>query len=200
MGIEPAHIEAIIEAHAETVDALKAERDKYKAQAEEVPDLQRRLGEAEGLDGKLAELQTKYDEVTQQLKAAQDETKGVQESFDEYKSGVEAREASAAKAKAYRTQVLQVAGISSKYLDDVMGVTPLDDIKLDDDGNVEGADELVKGAKSKWKAFVTARRTDNGRVDTPPKDQKGGPAGAHERAVEINRQYRERMYGAKEEA
>ena len=46
MGIEDKQIETIIEAHSETVTALKAERDKAKETAAKVPDLQRQLEEA----------------------------------------------------------------------------------------------------------------------------------------------------------
>ena len=43
MGIEDEKVDQIIEAHSETVDALKEERDGYKADAEKLPEVQRRL-------------------------------------------------------------------------------------------------------------------------------------------------------------
>ena len=39
LGIEDSKIESIIDAHSETVDALKKERDDYKAQAEKLPEV-----------------------------------------------------------------------------------------------------------------------------------------------------------------
>lgn len=201
MGIEAAHIEAIIEAHAETVDALKAERDRYKEQAEEVPDLQAQLEEAKAGGSKLDELQAKYDEQTGKLKEAEKATKDVQAQFDSYKADIEKKETARTTAKAYRAQVLEAAGISSKYLDDIMGVSKLDEIKLTEDGKIENADELVKGVKEKYKSFVSRKRVDGGTPDTPPTPPAGGRviSGAHERAVQINKEYRERMYGKPKE-
>lgn len=197
MGIENAHIEAIIEAHAETVDALKAERDRFKEQAGEVPNLQAQLEEAKAGDARLTELQAKYDEQAQRLKDAEKATKDARSEFDAYKADVEQRETARATAKAYRKQVLEAAGISSKYLDDVMGVSKLDAIRIDGEGNVENVSELIDGVKEKFKAFVARKRTDAGTPETPPAPPTGTHqiAGAHERAVQINKEYRERMYG-----
>lgn len=205
MGIEAAHIEAIIEAHTETVDALKAQRDSYKEAAEKADDLEERLrkvtedGEAE--NGRLAELQAKYDEQASKLKELQKERKELQDQFDGYKADIETKEATRAKRKAYRSQVLEAAGISSKYLDDVMRVADIDSVEIDEDGNVRDSKELVEGVKEKFRAFVSRKRTDAGAPETPPAPPvgKGGVAGAHPRAVEINREYHERMYGKREE-
>ena len=46
MGIEDEKIDEIIAAHAETVDALKEQRDNYKAQADELAEVQQKLDEA----------------------------------------------------------------------------------------------------------------------------------------------------------
>ena len=40
LGIEDEKVDEIISAHTETVDALKAERDGYKADAEKLPGVQ----------------------------------------------------------------------------------------------------------------------------------------------------------------
>ena len=43
LGIEDDKIEQIIEAHTEVTDALKADRDKYKEDAEQLPHVQDEL-------------------------------------------------------------------------------------------------------------------------------------------------------------
>jgi hypothetical protein len=43
MGIEDEKIDEIITAHTETVDALKEQRDQYKADAEKLPNVQKEL-------------------------------------------------------------------------------------------------------------------------------------------------------------
>ena len=53
MGIEEEKIDQIIEAHSETVDSLKADRDSYKEDAEKLKAVQKELDDlkAKGDDG-----------------------------------------------------------------------------------------------------------------------------------------------------
>jgi len=254
MGIEDKQIESIIEAHSDTVTALKNERDSYKEKAEMVPDLQKQLEEAKA-DTSLADMKAKYEEsekahkkelatlkketdaanakVTeletanselnakleeantaheQELETKQAEfdaalaeangaKDGIQSEFDEYKAGIEAKEALQAKAQAYRSQILGAAGLAPNYLDDVMAVTKLDGIELDEDGNIADSENLIEGVKTKWGNFILKQKTDPADVDTPPAPSAGdnGIEGAHERAVQIARERHERLYGKSEE-
>lgn len=254
MGLEDKQIETIIEAHSDTVTALKEARDGYREKAEMVPDLQKQLEEAKK-DTSLADLQAKYDESEKAhkkevaalkkeseatkakvaeleganaelsakleeaeashqqeleskqaefdaaLAAANGERDGIQSQFDEYKAGVEAKEARQSLAQAYRKQVLGAAGLAPNYLDDVMAVTRLDGIELDEDGNVVDADKLVEAAKSKWGSFIIKEKVDPADVDTPPAQPSGSKdiEGAHERALQIARERHERLYGKSEE-
>ncbi len=50
MGIEDEEIEQIIEEHVESVDGLKAERDRYRGGAEEAEGLRKQLEEAKAAD------------------------------------------------------------------------------------------------------------------------------------------------------
>lgn len=86
MGIEEEKIDQIIDAHAETVDGLKADIEKYKGDAEKLPTIQKELDDlkAKGDDG----WKEKHDNVKKE--------------FDSYKSGVEAKETKVAKEKAVR--------------------------------------------------------------------------------------------------
>lgn len=199
MGIETAHIEAIIEAHAETVDALKAERDRYKEKAEEVPELQAKLEEAEQDGQRVVELQEKYDALAKRLETAENGRKELQAEFDTYKGGVEERETLAAKAKAYRAQVVEGAGIAAEYVDAVMSVTNLDDVQMDEDGNVVGAKELSNGVKERYKAFVAHKRVERDHPENPPTQRGASIPAAHERAVQIHKEYWEGKYGRPKE-
>ena len=254
MGIEDKQIESIIEAHSDTVTALKNERDGYKEKAELVPDLQRQLEEAKA-DTSLKDLQARYDESEkahkrelaalkkesdaaiarvseleaanaelgakleeanashqQELESKQAEfdaalaeangaKDGIQAEFDSYKAEVDAREALQAKAKAYRTQILGAAGLAPNYLDDVMAVTKLDGIELDEDGNVANSEDLIEGVKTKWGNFIMKQKTEPAKVENPPAPSAGdkGIEGAHERALQIARERHERLYGKSEE-
>lgn len=254
MGIEDKQIESIIEAHSDTVTALKNERDSYKEKAELAADLQKQLEEAKAdtslkdlqakyeenekahkrelaalkkendaaqakvselenanteLNAKLEEananhqqeLETKQSEFDAAIASANGERDGIQSQFDEYKAGVEAKEALNAKAKAYRSQILGAAGLAPNYLDDVMAVTKLDDIELDEDGNIANSENLIEGAKTKWGNFILRQKTDPAEVETPPTPSVGDKSieGAHERALQIARERHERLYGKSEE-
>lgn len=80
MGIEGDKVELIITAHTETVDALKEQRDTYKAEAEKVPGLQTELdGFKNGDDYK-----EKYETLKAQVdgaKAQADKEKAAREYF-----------------------------------------------------------------------------------------------------------------------
>lgn len=249
LGVEGKTVESIIEAHSETVNALKAERDKYKEGAEKAADLQKQLEEAKA-DTSFADLKKEYDklvkseakltkdleeanaalgetreeldvtkgeletsrtegselkaandDLTQRLQAAEGERDGLRTEYDNYKSGVESERTLQAKASAYRKQVLEAAGIAAPYIEDVMGVTKLDGIELDDDGKVTNLDDLIESAKGKWGNFILKTRTDSPKVETPPapSTKPNTIDGAHERAVQIARERHERLYGKSEE-
>lgn len=253
MGLEDKQIESIIEAHTDTINGLKEERDQLREKASQVQgllkqieelksdtslsELQKKFDEAEkahkteaanlkrdvtNAQNKLAEAEKARDELSEQLEqekaahqsdveakqgeldkaieAANAERDGIQSQFDEYKAGIEAKEALANKANAYRKQVLSAAGIAPNYLDDVMAVTKLDGIELDEDGNISGADELIEGAKSKWGTFILKQKTVAPKVETPPKDNDPkNIGGAHELAQKIARERHERIYGKPQE-
>ena len=199
MGIEDEKIDPIIEAHRDTVDGLTSERDALREKAEMVPDLQKQLEDAKAADH-TAELQSKLDEAVQAKETAEAALAEANKSLDDYKAEVQAEKDAAAKAGAYRKQILEAAGIAQNYLDDVMGVTKLDAIEMDDEGKIKDADKLVETAKEKWGSFVVKEKTDPADVQTPPNnDGNNVPEGAHARAVQIAKERHERLYGKSEE-
>lgn len=185
MGIEDKQIETIIEAHSETVTALKAERDKAREEAKAVPDLQRQLEESKEAAKGGNDWQAKYDEE--------------HKAFEAYKAGIESDRKAAELAGAYRKQVLGEAGIADKYLDDVMGVTKLDGIELDDDGKVKDADKLREAAKKKWASFVVKKRIENDDPANPPANG-GGDNGGDPEIAKMLQERHERRFGKATEA
>jgi len=200
MGIEDRQIETIIEAHADTVEGLKKDRDKYRDEAAKVPNLQKQLEEAKA-DTTLADLQAKYDELQVQLNTLTTERDGIQTQFDAYKQEVQGREDMRAKADAYRT-LLKEAGIAEKYLDSVLRVTDLSSLELED-GKVKDADTVSETAKSQWADFIVKTKTVGSEPATPPTNNAGkqgnGIEGANPRAVQIAKERHERMYGKSSE-
>ena len=156
MGIEEEKIDQIIEAHSETVDSLKADRDTYKEDAEKLKTVQKELDElkAKGDDG---------------WKEKHDKLKG---EFDKYKTDVQAKETHAAKEAAYRT-ILKDAGLSEKGIEKAVKYAEWDKIELETDGKLKCANDHIKAAKEEWAEYVTTTTTTGAKTSTPPANSGG---------------------------
>ena len=160
MGIEDEKIDEIITMHTETVDGLKADVAKYKADAETLPEVQRQLEKAQNdLEaGKKDSWKVKYE--------------AIKEEFEGYKSEQTKKETRAAKEKAYR-EFLKQAGVSEKRLDTVLRVSDVDGVELDEKGAVKGSDKLVEGIKSEWSDFIQTTEIKGANTANPPANNGG---------------------------
>ena len=152
MGIDDEKIDGIIEAHTETVDALKKQIEGFKADAEKLPEVQKELD-----DLKAAVKDDGYEGKYNELKGE----------FDTYKKGVEERETNAKKEKAYKA-LLKECGISEKRLDSVLKVTDLGKLKLDKEGKLEDAENLKSSVKTEWADFIVTEESKGAEVTNPP--------------------------------
>lgn len=184
MGIEEKQVESIIEAHSETVNGLKADRDKYKEQAGKVADLQKQLEEAKAASVSGDDWEQKYN----------DEHKA----FEDFKGQVESEKADAEKAQAYRGMLTEV-GVDPKRIDSIMRVTDLSKVEMED-GKLKESDRLKEGAKSEWADFIIKTHTEGSNPANPPKQQKGGIEGADPEIARRIKERHERLYGKTEEA
>lgn len=171
LGIEDEKVDEIIAAHAETVDALKGERDEAKAKAATADDLRRQLDEANGklADAEKGDWQAKYEQE--------------HSDFEAFKAQKAKEVADAQKASAYRTQVLGAAKIDPKRLDQIMRLVDLDSFEVDDKGVVKDAAKLAEGAAKEWSAFVVETGTRGAHVDEPP--GTGNAGAGNSRAAQI---------------
>ena len=121
MGLTEEQMDTIIEAHTDTVDGLKSDIARYKADAEKLPGVQAELEtlKAKGDDG----WKDKHDKVKKE--------------FDDYKREQLQKETKSAKEAAYR-ELLKSAGISEKRIDAVLKVTDLTSVELED-GKIKNA-------------------------------------------------------------
>lgn len=161
MGIDEEKIDEIISMHSETVDGLKADVAKYKADAEALPEVQKQLEKAQAdLEaGKKDSWKVKYE--------------AIKEEFEGYKSEQTKKESHAAKEKAYRA-LLQEAGVSEKRLESVLKVSDVDSVELDEKGAIKGADKLSESIKSEWADFITTTETRGANTSTPPANNPSG--------------------------
>ena len=155
MGISDEQIDTIIEAHAETVDALKEQITGYKADADKLAEVEKELAEANKTieaNGKDS-YKVKYD--------------AVKEDFEKYKAEISAKETHGAKLAAYR-DVLKACGVSEKRIDSILKVSNVDGIELDEDGKIKDGDALTDSIKSEWADFIVTEQTRGANTATPP--------------------------------
>ena len=159
MGIEDEKIDQIIDAHSETVDALKAERDGFKEDAAKLAAVQKELDElkAKGDDGYKAKYEAE--------KAA----------HDALKADIAAKETKKAKTDAYR-ELLKGANIDEKRIATILRAEAptIDKIELDADGKIKNAEQYTESIKSDWADFIVTQSAKGANTATPPAN--GGAA------------------------
>ncbi len=154
MGLTDEQVSTVIDAHTETVEGLKADRDRYKADAEKLADVQKELESLKGGE----DWKTKYDNLDK--------------AFKDYKAEIVGKEKAEKVNAAYR-KLLESANVDKNRIDAIMKVTDTKDYKLKDDGTLEGAEEITKGIKNEWAAFITKTGTRGADVSTPPDSNSG---------------------------
>ena len=159
MGIEDEKIDQIIDAHSETVDALKADRDAYKEDAAKLAAVQKELDalKAKGDDGYKAKYEAE--------KAA----------HDALKADIAAKETKKAKTDAYR-ELLKGANIDEKRIATILRAEAptIDKIELDADGKIKNAEQYTASIKSDWADFIVTQSAKGTNTAMPPAN--GGAA------------------------
>lgn len=156
MGLEDEKIEQIIEAHTDTVNALKDERDKLKDDAEKLVDVQKELDGLKANNGD----------------AWKDKYETLKKTFDDYKSEVTTK-AEEEKVKSAYTDLLKESKVDEKRIDAILKITDLKSMKVGNDGKLVDADKLKEGIKKEWSAFITTTGTRGTNVETPPDGNAG---------------------------
>lgn len=154
LGIDEEKAEQIIQAHVDTVDPIKSERDKYKAEAEKVPALTEELKTLK----EKAEGEDPYKEKFEKL----------QKEHNDFKAEVEAKATTEKKETAFKAMLKDI-GIPEKRIDSVMRVAfDGDKIELDDGGKVKEGDKLKESLKTEWADFIPTTKKEGANTATPP--------------------------------
>lgn len=150
MSLTEEQIDTIIESHAETVDGLKAERDKFKANAEKLTEVQAELDvlKAKGDDG----FKEKYDKL--------------KVDFDNYKAEIENARKLEEKKNAYRDLIKDV-GLSEKGAEKALKYADWNAIEVED-GKIKDSKEHLKALKEEWAEYVVKEAETGASVTTPP--------------------------------
>ena len=119
MNLTEEQVGAIVEAHTDTVNALKSERDAFKAEAEKVPELQRQIESLQEQD--IDDWQGKYEQE--------------HKDFEQYKKDMVAKEEAAKVEVAYR-KLLADNHVGETHIDSIIGVTDLKSMAIGEDGKI----------------------------------------------------------------
>lgn len=158
MGLTDEQVDTIIEAHTDTVDGLKADVSKYKADAEKLPSVQKELDDLkkEGGDGGY---KAKYEKE--------------HKDFADYKAGIAAKESAAAKEKAARAYFAGKGIPDGSMAMAIRGAkAEIEGLELDGDKIKDAAalDSLLAGD---YKGLIGKQTRQGTDTKTPP-DTTGG--------------------------
>ena len=183
MSIEEEKIDQIIEAHSETVEALKAERDGFKEDAEKFADLQKELKELRENGDANNPYKAKYDALKTE--------------FDNYKADEEAKATKRSKEEAYKA-LLKECGVADKRIAAVTKVADIDSIELDESGKIKEAAALKKSIKEEWGEFIPTEGTEGAKTTKPPANNGGKMSKDEIMAIKDTAQRQQAMLDNKE--
>lgn len=158
MGLTDEQVDTIIEAHTDTVDGLKADVSRYKADAEKLPSVQKQLDDLKAAgDGGFEE---KYN--------------AEKKAFADYKAEVTAKETKAAKEKAVRSyfEGKNITGanleLAMRGCGEEMAALEMENGKIKDTASL---DALIEGT---YKGLVSTTTMQGSNPANPPANNGGG--------------------------
>ena len=149
-GLEEGIIDSIIDAHTETVDALKQQRDTAQAEAD-----------------KVAAITKERDDALDKLSKAGDAAK-IQADFDAYKQQI-ADEKAAAQTDADVLSLLKEAGIQRESFQQLASKSfDRSKIKRNEDGSISNRQELLDGIKTDFADCIATQQQQGTPPNNPP--------------------------------
>lgn len=164
MDLSDEQVASIIEAHTETVEALKEQRDKYKDDSKKLGKVQKELDDLKKDDWK-----QKYEDE--------------HSAFEQYKNDQTKEATKKAKETAFK-KALADAGMNEKGQGYVLKTTDFNSIELNEDGTIKNSDDLIKGITDEWSDFITKKSKKGLKTDNPP-GKSGGETMTRDEIMKI---------------
>lgn len=194
MGIDERKVELIVEANAESIEALKKQRDdaraeaeKYKADAEKLPIIQKELDEIKKTVDTGDSFKQKYDEIIA-------EHKKLQKEYDAYREETENKETRATKEQAFK-DILKDAGIPEHHHAKIIKYSDIDGLELDDKGKVTTAKDILKNLKEEWGDHIEKESIKGAETANPPASTEPNTGSVRD----YERIYHQNLYGKAKE-
>lgn len=145
-------VDKIIAGHTASIEALREERDQYKASAQKTEELQKELDTLKKNSGDITKLQKEY---------------------DDFKASVENEKVHSKKVSAYK-DMLKELGIPERHHAKILKYSDVDGIEVDDEGHVKNAKTVMKSIKEDWADHIETASTSGVKTPTPPASSSGG--------------------------
>lgn len=184
MGLTEEQVSAIIEEHTTVTSALKDDVKKYKADSEKLADVQKELNEAKQKQTNDNNWEKKYN--------------AEHEAFEKYKKDISDKEIADKIKSAYR-KLLTDCKVGDSHIDSILRVTDFSEMKINDEGVLEGTDDLKKKINSDWSGFIPKDGVKGAGVENPPGKDGGDGGKKTGRAAELAARYHDSLYGKVEE-
>lgn len=166
LGIEPEKVDEIIEAHMETVNALKSELDEAKGSSEKSEALKKE-------NEKLKEELNSLKEASKNSEEYKSKYESLNKDFEAYKAKINEDNTKANKTKAYKS-LLSELGISEKRHDAICRIADFGAIELDENGSIKDAEALKTAIKSDFGEFIEKKGTKGADSHNPPENGGSG--------------------------
>lgn len=176
MGLTEEQVDTIIEAHTDSVNAVKEERDTFKEKAD------------------------KYDSASKELESLREAAKSgdggtvpkadydaLKKEYDDYKSDITAKETKTAKERAFR-EILKAEGVSEKRIDAIVRASSkeIDEIEIGEDGKAKDGAKLSEFVKSEWSDFIVSTSAKGAPTATPPANNANSNSKTKEEILAIS--------------
>ena len=146
----------IMDGHILSINALREQRDGFKADAEKLPTVQKELDD----------LKAKGDQNWQQKYEKE------HSDFDAYKKQIKDEKDLNQKADLYRA-LLRSEKVEEKRIDSILKVTDLTSLKVVD-GKLDDVETLKNTIKTEWSGFIVSEHIEGAEVDNPPANNEKG--------------------------
>jgi hypothetical protein len=150
MGIDEEKIEQIIEAHTETMEALKTKADTYEEDAKKLESVQKELDDLKKNGG---DWEKKYNDE--------------HHAFEQYKAEITNKQTKEAKEKAYRS-LLSDLKVSDKRHDAILKLTDLNSLEIDQDGKIKDEKTLREQIAADYADFIVTTEEKGTPAANPP--------------------------------
>lgn len=183
LGLEADKIDQIIEAHTDSLEGIKAERDKYKEQ------IDNGKNDVDAKAKELADTRKELEDLKKQVEADAKEREGkdydkLKKEFDDYKAEQEAKATNAAKESALK-ELLSDMKMSDKGSKQVLKWMGVANIELDENGKIKDAANLRKSIKDDWGDYIQSEGAKGADTSNPPENNGGKKYSTKEEIMNI---------------